>query len=267
MRTTFRMIALPLFVGAGLLCAQGCASTRSSSHSVDDEARMLQEQAKKIIAQTRDLGLKHSERIRVNDSITIQVWKRDKKTQFSGFPVEAAVPGSGKVFVPHMGPMSVLGKTDAEVRSELLTFFGRILKNAIVVVEHEQEELPGSQRDSVMLMRHITIMGWVTRPGIYPVEPGITVRDMIAHAGGAKQFAKLRKVYVVRGSVENPEVLTVNMKKILTGKDMAQNIALEPNDGIYVPPVGMWKVYNAIRVLLLPITAVRDAVWVSNSLD
>ena len=265
MRIRARIYASASLVAVTALFAQGCASTPPPPRKAADEVEMLKKQGEEIIAQARKLTAKRDERIMVGDRLTIQVWMRDKKTQFSGFPVETEVPRSGKIFIPHTGMLLAAGKMDAEVRDELSRRFAKILRDATVVVEHTQKPLPGGARPAVQAVRHVTVMGWVKRPGIYPIETGVTVRDIIAHAGGLQLFANEKKVYLVRGDADKPEVFKVNMKKVLVGKDLAWNLALEPNDAVYVPPVGMWRTYDIIRVILLPITAVRDAVWVTSS--
>lgn len=256
---------------AAIIVCSGCASTQQASSQkqsplIEAEIKMLNEQGKRIIAEVDKLDTKGFGRFEPTDILTVQVWLRDRKTQFGGFPLQQMVPQSGQVFIPGIGLTEVAGKTSAELKTLLSLYFDTILRGSTVVVEHTQKQIQGREwRQSILAVRHVTVMGWVRRAGICPIEPGVTVLDAIAFAGGLAEFANVRKIYLIRGSIDDPEVIRINLAKILTGKAPSQNIALEPNDAIYVPPVGMWKAYDVIRKALLPITGVRDAVWTASS--
>ncbi|MBN2301733.1 MAG: polysaccharide biosynthesis/export family protein [Lentisphaerae bacterium] len=249
----------------------GCSSMlgpAGATHTIEAEKEMLRQQAGVILAQVQALAntAEESEKIRPKDIVTIQVWMRDMKTQFEGFPLNAEVPLGGQIFIPGIGTTFVVGSTDAELTAMLSEKFAKMLKSPTVLVEHK-EKISLSRADEVIhSARYVSILGWIEKPGIYPIATRTTVRDIIAHAGGPKIFAKQKKVYLVRGSVDNPNIITLNLRHIKTGRDLESNLVLQPNDAIYMPPVRMWRVYDAIRIVLLPISAVRDAIWLTSGL-
>jgi polysaccharide export outer membrane protein len=51
----------------------------------------------------------------------------------------------------------------------------------------------------VTLLRRIAISGAVQKPGLYPVDPTMTVADAVALAGGATSDGRLDRVYLSRG--------------------------------------------------------------------
>jgi protein involved in polysaccharide export with SLBB domain len=244
------------------------------------ETKLLEEQSQKIIAQinaaTGAVAVASADLIQPGDEISMQVWLRDRRTQFAGFPLHQTVPDSGRIFVPQLGLTDVAGKTDGQLQTILSAQFNRILQEAVVIVEHSGGNRPktsvvaqaftAAKTSDTRKVPHVTIMGWVGAPNIYELEPGWTLRDAVARAGGLKEFANKSKVFLVRGSIQKPQVILVNLQKILTGKELAQNVLLLPNDAIYVPPVKMWVTYDIIRTILLPLTAVRDSVWFTPSL-
>lgn len=264
MRAFFTYL-LPLMT---LLACSGCASrppapSSDEAQQIAAEISMLQEQSDQIIAEVQKRDMQGGDRIMPNDELTIEVWMRDRKTQFAGFPLHRDVPGSGKLFIPHIGVTVVTGKTDDELKALLSEHFDRILKEATVVVEHSRRVMPGRAGQPVRGMHQVSLLGWVGRPGLYALEPGLTtIRDLIATAGDTKQYANTKRIYVVRGDLDDPQVVKVNLAKVLTGKDTKQNIVLYHNDAVYVPPIRMWKTYDVIRIILLPLSAVRDAIWV-----
>jgi polysaccharide export outer membrane protein len=58
-----------------------------------------------------------------------------------------------------------------------------------------------------------------------------TVFEAISKAGGLQDFANAKKIYVLRGDKRLP----FNYKDVLRGKNMDQNIQLEPGDHIVIP--------------------------------
>jgi polysaccharide export outer membrane protein len=62
------------------------------------------------------------------------------------------------------------------------------------------------------------------------------VLDAIAMAGGFKDFANTKKIYVLRTATNaTQERLPFNYKDVIKGKNPQQNIELQPRDTIVVP--------------------------------
>ncbi|CAB5147796.1 hypothetical protein D3OALGB2SA_4615 [Olavius algarvensis associated proteobacterium Delta 3] len=82
----------------------------------------------------------------------------------------------------------------------------------------------------------VYVFGEVDKPGVYPfVEDEMRIADAIAMAGGDTVFAKREHVKVVRGDIDNPQVISVDFKALAEGGDQTQNLALVNGDLIYVP--------------------------------
>jgi len=79
------------------------------------------------------------------------------------------------------------------------------------------------------------IIGEVWRPGVYNMTPRLTVVEALAMAGGPMYSALLWDVKVIRGDMNNPQVISVNVSDILKKGDLTTNILLERGDIIYVP--------------------------------
>jgi polysaccharide export outer membrane protein len=62
------------------------------------------------------------------------------------------------------------------------------------------------------------------------------VLDAIALAGGFRDFAKQKNVYVLRQNPDGTQVrLPFNYKDVVKGKNAEQNVKLQPRDTIFVP--------------------------------
>jgi polysaccharide export outer membrane protein len=60
--------------------------------------------------------------------------------------------------------------------------------------------------------------------------------DAIAVAGGFRDFAKKKSIYVLRTKTDGSQArIAFNYNDVIKGKDPAQNIRLEPKDTLVVP--------------------------------
>lgn len=101
---------------------------------------------------------------------------------------------------------------------------------------------------SSAMNREIFILGEVITPGFFGYSEGHTLLQLIAKAQGVKDTAS-GQVIIIRNSLINPEVYSVNIRKVLKGQ--ARDVTLMPDDIVYVPKsiIGEW---NKILQLLLP---------------
>ncbi|MFY9912553.1 MAG: SLBB domain-containing protein, partial [Candidatus Sulfotelmatobacter sp.] len=80
------------------------------------------------------------------------------------------------------------------------------------------------------------ILGQVTRPGSFTLTSSLTVLDAIALAGGFRDFAKQKSIYVLRENADGSEIrIPFNYKQVVKGQNPAQNVKLQPHDTIVVP--------------------------------
>jgi polysaccharide biosynthesis/export protein len=76
----------------------------------------------------------------------------------------------------------------------------------------------------------------VQKPGSYPLVNPTTVLDAIALAGGCRDFAKQKSIYILRRNSNGGDTrLPFNYQDVIKGKNTAQNIDLQPRDTIVVP--------------------------------
>jgi polysaccharide biosynthesis/export protein len=97
------------------------------------------------------------------------------------------VRSDGRVAVPIIGEIAAAGKRPSALRSEIE---GR-LKDYLVmpsVTLNIDESLP----------LRITILGEVTRPGVFPVEPNTSLAQALALGGGVTEYATRDRIFLVR---------------------------------------------------------------------
>jgi polysaccharide export outer membrane protein len=81
--------------------------------------------------------------------------------------------------------------------------------------------------------RDVYVLGAVMTPNIVPFTTRMSLATAIAYAGGAGKYASLSHVAIVRGSLTQPSIATVNFHHVLEGKML--DVELEPGDLVYVP--------------------------------
>ncbi len=82
--------------------------------------------------------------------------------------------------------------------------------------------------DTVMVPppKVVYVAGEVDKPGAVPFSEGMTVSQAVILAGGSKQQANLRKVFIKRGDQQ----IRVNLKKVLQGRE--EDVVLQPDDQV-----------------------------------
>jgi polysaccharide biosynthesis/export protein len=98
------------------------------------------------------------------------------------------VDKSGRVSLPIAGVIEAGGMTLAELNSEIETRLKRsFFRNPLVSVNLLEVE-----------SAKVTVDGQVTRPGVYPAFPNMTLMQAVASAQGATQTARLNEVVIFR---------------------------------------------------------------------
>jgi polysaccharide biosynthesis/export protein len=154
-----------------------------------------------------------------DDHLAINVWKEADLTR--SIPVRS----DGKISLPLVGELQAAGRTPLQLEQEIATKLMNYITDPEVTVIVEQIN---SQK--------FNILGQVTKPGSYSLATATTVLDAIAAAGGFRDFAKQKSIYILRQNVNGGETrIAFNYKDVIKGKNPGQNIKLEPRDTIVVP--------------------------------
>ncbi len=81
-------------------------------------------------------------------------------------------------------------------------------------------------------LKEIYVLGQVRNPGITPYTDHSSVVRVIAERGGFTERAWKNRVLVIRGSLQRPEVFTVNTWAIFDAREA--DVKLQPRDIVYV---------------------------------
>lgn len=149
------------------------------------------------------------------DILDVQVWNDAK---LSGY---RDVRPDGVISMPLIGEIKADGLTVPELTA--------VIKAKLVASVMEDPEV--TIQISRINSKKYTIFGGCARQGEFPLVAPTTVLDAFANCGGFKDFANLKKIYILRGTQRFP----FNYKDVSQGKHMEQNIRLHNGDRIFVP--------------------------------
>lgn len=99
----------------------------------------------------------------------------------------------------------------------------------------------------------VTVQGTVNVPGQYPLEPGMTVADLVRAGGGLADAAysgkaELTRYVVGRDGTRHTEIFDINLAQALSGNTVA-NMALQPYDVLSVKEVSQWANQESVTLL------------------
>ncbi len=204
-------------------------------------------------ADARPAGLASSGyRIGPGDVLQVAVYGHDELTG------TAVVQPGGNVLVPLLGPVVAAGATTEEVESriakQLAKGFVRDAQVSVVVRDYRSQV--------------VYVVGDVARPGTYPLAGATRIVEILSRAGPLQTAGD--EVLIVRplgekhrpvlpsevsraaqggaapGTTADARVLHVDMRAIQRGQ-LAENVQLEPNDTVFVPPVEQVFVTGEVR--------------------
>jgi polysaccharide export outer membrane protein len=126
----------------------------------------------------------------------------------------------GKITINLIGEVKASGVTPEELGTDLK----ERLKKYIV-------EPDVSVQVTAIRSRKFYIQGEVNKPGEYLLVTPIRVLEALVNAGGFRDFANKKKIVVMTPSGERRQF---NYNEVIKGKNMKQNIYLNPGDIILV---------------------------------
>jgi len=156
--------------------------------------------------------------LRQGDTVIISVWREDTLQR------QVIVLPDGSITFPLIGRVEVAGLSTPEVEQRIVIKLKEYFPEPIVSVV-----IVGIDGNRAY------VTGKVLRPGPLTINGPISVLQAISLVGGFDRFADENGVKVIRSKPEGQEILPVNYKDIISGKNMSTNILLKAGDTIVVP--------------------------------
>jgi len=157
---------------------------------------------------------------------------------------DVIVRPDGKVSFDLIDELEVVGKTVAQVRTELAENLKKFIVAPDVTVL-----LTASNS------RRFYVFGEVEKVGSYPLIGEVTAIEGLASAGGATFLGSPNGAWLARPQGEGREVYRVRFTDIQRG-DGKTNYTLQPGDVLYVPPGISAQIGNTLRIIFYPLQQV-----------
>ena len=148
--------------------------------------------------------------LRPGDVIKVQVFGHN---ELSGeFPIDE----NFNLLLPIVGEFSVQGMPVRELREKIRRDFGQLYTQSFITV--------------VPLFR-VSVLGEVMHPGLFSVDPTMTIYEVIAMAGGSTRNARESKIRLIRAGQTVPLPITSEALARATIRE----IGVRSGDQVYVP--------------------------------
>ena len=150
------------------------------------------------------------------DVIAVRVWKEGEVS------AQAIVRPDGKITMPLIGDVIAAGRTPYDLKVEITEKLSEFLTRPEVMVSVQQ-----------IRSKKYYLTGKVNRTGPVALVVPTTVLEALSAAGGFQQWAKTKKITIVRDG--GSKRIKFNYDQVMKGKNLDQNIYLQNGDIIYVP--------------------------------
>ena len=185
-----------------VVLALGCAVALSAS-----SARAQDTTRARIVADSlsRSVGV-----LRPGDAVKIAVFR---DTELTG---EYLLDSRGQLQIPGLGVIQAAGLDPDQLKTSI--------RQALIQLGTTNPQI------AVQPLVRVSVLGEVRAPALYPVDPGISLIQLLTIAGGPTPNANLRRTRVVREG----RVFEVDLESALTGSASGR-VVLYSNDVVVVP--------------------------------
>jgi polysaccharide export outer membrane protein len=140
------------------------------------------------------------------DILRLRIWREpDMSGDFS-------VDANGRVVLPRLGEVQVSAIPSDSLQSLLTNKYKVYLNNPSI---------------EVLLLRRVSVTGAVRNPGVYPLDPTLSVSDAVAMAGGPASDGKRDMVEIRRGG----KTIVADLRNDVLLADSP----IQSGDQLYVP--------------------------------
>lgn len=218
---TRQLNRIVLIALAGLLCQTSQTLAQGQNHRENDRstqsASVRTSDGRSPVAPTpAKVGPEYV--IGPDDVLDVSVWKEPELTR------SLQVRPDGKISMPLLNDIQAAGLTAAQLSQVITERLKKYLTSPQVTVILTQIN---SQK--------VYVLGEVTRPGAYPVLPGMNILQAITSAGGLTPYANTKKIVLMRSENGAEAKYPFNYKDVLDGRRAEENIRVKAGDTIVVP--------------------------------
>jgi protein involved in polysaccharide export with SLBB domain len=129
--------------------------------------------------------------LRPGDLVRLKIWR---EPDLSG---DYRVDETGVATFPKIGPLAVGRLPTDSLKPLLVSSYSRYLQNPSV---------------EITFLRRVNVLGEVKSPGLYDVDPTMSVTDVVAMAGGATPTGNPKKIELLRDGKRMPTKISLHSR-------------------------------------------------------
>ncbi len=165
--------------------------------------------------------------------IRLGIWR---EPDMSG---EFQVDEAGVVVFPRLGEVRAVDYTPESLRAYLLVEYRRFLRNPSI---------------DIVVLRRVRIMGAVQNPGLYSVDPTVSIADALAMAGGATPLGDPTQIRLLRDGGE--------LRATVSESTPISDSPIRSGDVIFVPERSWWqRNQNLVRGIIAAAASLTIALF------
>jgi len=157
--------------------------------------------------------------IGAGDSLQISVWKEPDVSVPS-----VVVRPDGKITVPLIKEVQVAGLTPRQVEVLIADDLAKYITDPNVTVVL-----------AAINSKRVYVIGAVKKEGALSYNYGMTVMQALSESGGLTEYARRRKIYILRSENGREYRLDFNYEEVVRGERAEQNVVLLPGDTVVIP--------------------------------
>jgi polysaccharide biosynthesis/export protein len=156
--------------------------------------------------------------VKPGDLLNISVWK---EPDLQG---DVLVTPDGTFAFPLVGQVDARGKSVTDLHKMISERLKGYISDPVVTVS--VKEIKGNK---------VYVIGQVTRPGEFIVNPSVDVMQALSMAGGTTPYASLGNIMILRRGGGSQQSFRFDYTNVVKGRDLQQNIELQSGDVVVVP--------------------------------
>lgn len=157
-------------------------------------------------------------RIGLGDRVEVQVWKEPELSKLQAVRID------GRISLPLIGDIEVIGKSIPELKGLLEKRFGEVVSEPAI---------------SVLLTENRSwryyVLGQIRTPGEFAIDFPMTLLQVLARSGGFLEWAKTDSIVILRREGGQERIIHFDYQALQRGEKLAQNIMIAAGDTIIIP--------------------------------
>lgn len=156
---------------------------------------------------------------------------------YEDLKTETRVSADGRITFPLIGEVPVSGKSNMELEEAIAV---RLIEGGFI---HDAQV-------SVTVLEHVSqqvsVLGYVNKPGRYPLDSNSSVVDLIAMAGGISELGG-EKLLVTRLVDDKPQQMELTLPTVISPTQPLPSFKMQQGDTVYVPKSPMFYIYGEVK--------------------